>query len=651
MASPATIARMKLLACGYSPIPLVGKVPVGKDWQHKRSTNSAEIELWEKVYPTATNTGILTEHNSVFDSDITYPDAAYALRDYVCDQLIERGAVLVRVGKSPKWAIVLRCQTPFPKMTRNLVAPNGSAEKLEVLCAGQQVVADGIHPDTGKPYVWPGGKSLLDVPSSELPLVTAQQMAELLDGSVRLLCDEYGYTIKQAPRPSAGNGHAPPGSDWGDLVGNVLAGAELHDSLAVLAAKLVKGGVPDGLAVNLIRAIAAHSTAPHDARYRDRVGDIHRAVATARAKYAPAPAQADDTYTLETFEGIAMKPIRYRVKGLLPANGLVVVWGPPKCGKSFWVFDLVMHVARGSPYRKHKVEACPIVYCAFEGMAGFAARVEAYRRHHEIKVAPFYLVAAVMDFIGDHSRLIDAIRGQAAIPPGIIVLDTLNRSLVGSENKDEDMGAYIHAADALREAFDCLVIIVHHCGVEGTRPRGHSSLTGAVDGQIAVKKDESGLIECRVEYMKDGAEGEVQLSRLKVVDLGKDNDGDTITSCVIESANDERTMEQRKQKLSEHASQHLRELHNCLAEVGVILSPNDIIPRNTKIVTVDQWRSRCYATSITDSEQPDTKRKAFGRAAKELQAMRVIGVWNDMVWVADRAGQYWHPAREKQEEF
>ncbi len=25
----------------------------------------------------------------------------------------------------------------------------------------------------------------------------------------------------------------------------------------------------------------------------------------------------------------------YLVKGLVPRNGLVVVWGPPKCGKSF----------------------------------------------------------------------------------------------------------------------------------------------------------------------------------------------------------------------------------------------------------------------------------------------------------------------------
>jgi hypothetical protein len=33
-----------------------------------------------------------------------------------------------------------------------------------------------------------------------------------------------------------------------------------------------------------------------------------------------------------------------------PRVGLIVVWGPPKCGKSFWVTDAMLHVALGWPY-------------------------------------------------------------------------------------------------------------------------------------------------------------------------------------------------------------------------------------------------------------------------------------------------------------
>ncbi len=57
------------------------------------------------------------------------------------------------------------------------------------------------------------------------------------------------------------------------------------------------------------------------------------------------------------------------------------------------------------------------------------------------------------------------------------------------------MTAYIRAAGAVQAAFDCVAIVVHHCGVEAKRPRGHTSLTGACDVQIAVKREASGAIE------------------------------------------------------------------------------------------------------------------------------------------------------------
>jgi RecA-family ATPase len=70
---------------------------------------------------------------------------------------------------------------------------------------------------------------------------------------------------------------------------------------------------------------------------------------------------------------------RYLMKGIIPSEGLVVVWGPPKCGKSFLVFDIVAHIAMGKEYRGRRVKQCPVLYFAFEGQTGFQARVEAFR--------------------------------------------------------------------------------------------------------------------------------------------------------------------------------------------------------------------------------------------------------------------------------
>jgi hypothetical protein len=130
----------------------------------------------------------------------------------------------------------------------------------------------------------------------------------------------------------------------------------------------------------------------------------------------------------------------------------------------------------------------------------------------------------------------------------VVTLDTLNRSLVGSENKDEDMGAYIAAADRFREEFNCAVIIVHHCGHEATRPRGHTSLGGACDAQLAVKRS-GNTSTLTVEWMKDGEEGVSLCSHLEVVEIAP-----LVTSCVLVPAAEE-AVEASKQEQKMTANQ------------------------------------------------------------------------------------------------
>ena len=57
---------------------------------------------------------------------------------------------------------------------------------------------------------------------------------------------------------------------------------------------------------------------------------------------------------------------------------------------------------------------------------------------------PFYLQPATLDLIAEQGVLIDVIRKRiGSNPPTVVVLDTLNRSLRGSESSDEVMGAYL----------------------------------------------------------------------------------------------------------------------------------------------------------------------------------------------------------------
>jgi hypothetical protein len=319
----------------------------------------------------------------------------------------------------------------------------------------------------------------------------------------------------------------------------------------------------------------------------------------------------------------------YLVKGLIPRTGLVVVWGPPKCGKSFWVFDLTMHIAARLQYRDRRTRQGPAVYCAFEGADGFKVRAQAFRQQHNIADdVPFYLVPAVINLITDHAELISSIAAQTTTP-AVVVLDTLNRSLVGSESSDEDMANYVKAADAIREKFGCAVIIVHHCGVEGTRPRGHTSLTGACDAQLAVKRDAQHNIIVTVEHMKDGPEGATIGSRLEYVELGVDDDGDPITSCVvIPIEGDIRSKPEQKFALVPTAA--LRELIELTAKVGTVGPASEHIPRGVTGVTLDSWREHLMKTQLINRE--GGYREQFRRIHVKLKNAGAIGVWENFVW-------------------
>ncbi len=308
----------------------------------------------------------------------------------------------------------------------------------------------------------------------------------------------------------------------------------------------------------------------------------------------------------------------YIVKGLIPRNGLTVIWGPPKSGKSFFTFDLLMHVALDWDYRGRRVEQGPVGYCAFEGQNGIKRRVEAFRQQSlseqtDIGV-PFYLQPTSLDLVKDCAELIAAIRATLGdTKPIVVVLDTLNRSLKGSESSDEDMSAYVKAADAIREAFDCAVVIVHHCGVDGTRPRGHTSLTGATDAQLAVKRDALKNIVVSVEWMKDGdSEGDMIASRLEQVEVGVDEDGDPITSCVVTPAEiTPQTFQQKRLTANEQA------MLNILRDAG------------HGGMTKEDWNEKCREAGIGKARRAD-----LVNCRAELKSRKLVYEFDDRWFVS-----------------
>ena len=237
----------------------------------------------------------------------------------------------------------------------------------------------------------------------------------------------------------------------------------------------------------------------------------------------------------------------------------------------------------------------------------------------------FFLVKERTDLVRDHKALIQCIATQCEGEPAAVVIDTLNRSLAGSDSDDKDMGAYVRAADAIREKFNCAVIIVHHCGVNVSRPRGHTSLTGAADMQISVKRDTAKNIIATVEYAKDGPEGAEIASKLVPVELGRDQDGDAVTACVVMPVEDGEAPAAAKTPPVKKEKKVLRTFRDAFTE-ALDSSGETIQVRgdglNVRAVDVRKVRAefeRRYASGEDDPKKcAEASRKAFRRTIDEL---------------------------------
>jgi AAA domain len=345
---------------------------------------------------------------------------------------------------------------------------------------------------------------------------------------------------------------------------------------------------------------------------------------------------ASVAFPLRAFETIRLETERhnYLVKGLLANTGLAVIWGPPKCGKSFWAADLGIHIALGWNYRGHRVQQATVIYVALEGRDGFPARVEAFRRHHGVDNAPFYLLPTSLDLVAESGELIAAIKAQLGKNlPGALFLDTLNRSLVGSESKDEDMARFLAAAEKVAQELSCAVLIVHHCGIDASRPRGHTSLSGAVESQLKVERVASGEVVVTVELAKDFEEGTEIVSRLERIELGTDPDGDPITSLVVLPVEGPIQRRTATRKLSPRQQLALAALDECAAAGGKPAPTNLELPARTIVVPLTAWREELYIRGVLDRDAKNP-REEFKRVRQQLQARGLIGIQEDLAWKA-----------------
>jgi hypothetical protein len=173
-----------------------------------------------------------------------------------------------------------------------------------------------------------------------------------------------------------------------------------------------------------------------------------------------------------------------------------------------------------------------------------------------------------------------------------------------------------------------------HNEIEKFQARGHSSLTGAVESQLKVERTVTGEVIVTVEWAKDFAEGTEVVSRLEVVELGTDRDGDPITSMIVVPAEGSSPSARKAGKLSVRQRRAKDALAEAVLAHGVDLPSSYRLPSSLKGITSDQWREELYRRKVIDEQTTKNPRARFGEVRDQLADKRLIGVRDDWVWLA-----------------
>jgi hypothetical protein len=211
--------------------------------------------------------------------------------------------------------------------------------------------------------------------------------------------------------------------------------------------------------------------------------------------------QSGDTATkgfrfYDDAEILTLPDPEWLIECIVPANALVILYGPYESFKTFVALGWSFSLATARSWGPHDVEPGPVAYVYGEGHSGIKQRVRAWKQKngfpeperagHGVHILP--MPVQLLEPV-QVDALVKAILEQLPTNPRLVVFDTLARCMAGGdENYAKDMGLVVQAADEIRAATGATVLIIHHSGYDGTHPRGSTALMGAADTVLKLRR-------------------------------------------------------------------------------------------------------------------------------------------------------------------
>lgn len=317
----------------------------------------------------------------------------------------------------------------------------------------------------------------------------------------------------------------------------------------------------------------------------------------------------------------AVRP-SWLVKGWLPKQGVVLLAGQSRIGKTFLSLELAGALATGGSFFGRPVrERVGVLILAAEGAGTIGPRLEALRLHRLGGIDAAALPIAWGE-ISDANE-IGAIVMSAAremqerfgLRLGMIAVDTVAAAFSVDENDAQLATVAMKALGKLAGDTDCLVVAVAHYGKsDGAGVRGSSAWTASADVILAATGEISEITgevkDRKVALTKSrfAETGPIADFELRSVNLGLDEDGDPISAAIVKPAS--------ATDYDPHQVLYMDGL------AGLMLAAGEATADGRKGVPRELLRQHCYGEWVDSN--PATRKKRFVRIEERLIAGKQI---------------------------
>lgn len=494
----------------------------GFDWIRYERTDE-DLEAWAA---SGASVGVLAGQGGVIgiDIDILDPAEAGAVVE-LARRMLGRGAV--RIGRPPKALLIFRDaggeRIPYRKIRLDGAGLAGAL--VETMTDGRQFVAHGLHPATGRPYVWQTADGLIP-PLVSLPAVSADSVAAFFDALAerypgaatsvsgsRIAKDQSTLAARTSAHVAAvmealpnDADVAPTRDDW-LKVGYALKGSlpedpdlafelfaawsgrwtEGRNDPAEVEANWRRMKPPFDLGIHYLTDLAAEHcpdvlswrTAAAEAMFGDIPDTEPETTGLDAAKRKPTPGPLP-THALSTAAFAAIPPRRWLYGRLVSRGYTTVVAGPGGVGKSSWTICVALAMASGrdllhdKPVRPLNVWMLNLEddlteirrrFSAAAGLYGMGDDTLARIHISSGRERPVCLLRAT-SANGSTFETCDDIGAMAetiaAHKIDVVIADPMLRMHQVPENSNEAQDEFMRIVNLIADRTGCGMLLVHH---------------------------------------------------------------------------------------------------------------------------------------------------------------------------------------------